>query len=81
MLVKALEIVGAARTSVKRYTCELILAFLEVERNCWAVDDASCLDVDPHSLNSFQRIPSKEGLLGFAVQQVIIHTYDEVEAF
>ena len=80
VLVKALKIVGAARTSVEHYTRELILAFHEVERNCRAVADASCLDVDPHSLNSIQRLPSKEGLLGLAVQQAIIHTYDEVEA-
>ena len=81
VLVKALEIVGAARTSVERYTRELILTFLEVERNCRAVADASCLDVDPQSLNSVQRLPSKEGLLGLAVQQVTIYTHDEVEAF
>ena len=81
MLVKALEIVGVARTSVERYTRELILTFLEVERNCRAVADASCLDVDPQSLNSVQRLPSKEGLLGLAVQQVTIYTHDEVEAF
>ena len=81
VLVQALNIVGAARTSVERYTRELIPAFLEVERNCRAVADAFCLDVDPYSLNSVQRLPSKEGLLGLAVQQVIIHTYDEVEAF
>ena len=81
VLVKALEIVGAARTSVERYTRELIVAFLEVEQNCGAVAKASCLDVDPHSLNSVQRLPSKEGLLGLTVQQVTIHTYDEVEGF
>ena len=81
VLVKALEIVGAAGISVERYTRELILAFLEVEQNCRAVADASCLDVDPQSLNSVQRLPSKEGLLGLAVQQVTIYTNDEVEAF
>ena len=81
MLVKALEIVGAARKSVERYTRELILAFLEVERNCLAVADASCLEVDPQSLNSVQRLPSKEGLLGLAFQQVTTYTHDEVEAF
>ena len=72
VLVKALEIVGAARTSVERYTRE---------RNYRAVADASCLDVDPQSLNSFQHLPSKEGLLGLAVEQVTIYTHDEVEAF
>ena len=82
MLVKALEVVGAARTSsVERYTRELTLAFLEVERNCRAVADASCLDVDPKSIISVQRLPSKEGLLGLAVQQVTMHTHDEIEAF
>ena len=81
MLVKALEIVGAARTSVERYTRELILTVLEVELNCRAVADASLLDVDPQSLNSVQRLPSKEGLLGLAVQQVTMCTHDEVEAF
>ena len=81
MLEKTLETVGAARTSVERYTRELILAFLEVERNCRAVADASGLDLDPQSLNSVQRLPSKEGLLGLAVQQVTIYTHDEVEAF
>ena len=79
--MKALEIVGTARTSVERYTGELVLAFLGVERNCRAVADASCLDVDPQSLNSVQRLPSKEGLLGLAVEQVTIYTRDEVEAF
>ena len=81
VLVKALEIVGAARTSVERYTREVILDFLEVERNYRAVADASCLDVDPQSLNSFQRLQSKKGLLGLAVEQVTIYTQDEVEAF
>ena len=37
--------------------------------------------MDPQSLNSVQRLPSKEGLLGLAVQQVTIYTHDEVEAF
>ena len=81
MLVKALEVVGAARTSVERYTRELILTFHEVERNCRAVADTSCLDVDPKSLNSVQSLPSKEALLGLAVQQVTIYTHNEVEAF
>ena len=52
VLVKALEIIGAARTSVERYTRKLTLAFFEVERNCRAVAGASCFEVDPQSLNS-----------------------------
>ena len=75
VLVRSLDVVGTARASVERYTREVILAFLEVERNCRAVADASCLDVDPHSLNSVQRLPSKEGRFGLAVQHVTIHTY------
>ena len=56
MSVKALSIVGATRTSVERYPRELTLAFLEVEQDSWAVADASCLDVDPQSLNSVEQM-------------------------
>ena len=77
MSVKALSIVGAARTSVERYPRELALAFPEVEQDLWAVADASCLDVDPQPLNS---VPT-DGFLGLAVQQVAIHTHDEAKSF